>query len=226
MGRDTRITTHVCLTSRAFGASKIYLSGEEDHKLMENVRDTADRWGGNFEIEYAKNYMGVINKWKDNGGKVVHLTMYGSQAHEIVGEVQESGADILIVVGGAKVPGKVYKSADWNVSVTTQPHSEVSSLAVFQHLLMDGKEFDLEFENPVFEVIPTAHGKNVNIHDENRQFILEYFLGLKKYLNSIISNFNWMGENIIVYLMGIVFSIIRDNILLNNSDVKLINDTS
>lgn len=31
-----------------------------------------------------------------------------------------------------------------------------------------------------------------------------------------------MGENIIVYLMGIVFSIIRDNILLNNSDVKLI----
>ena len=64
IGRDTRITTHVCLTSRAFGASKIYLSGEEDHKLMENVRDTADRWGGNFEIEYAKNYMGVINKWK------------------------------------------------------------------------------------------------------------------------------------------------------------------
>ena len=57
IGRDTRITTHVCLTSRAFGASKIYLSGEEDHKLMENVRDTADRWGGNFEIEYAKNYM-------------------------------------------------------------------------------------------------------------------------------------------------------------------------
>lgn len=51
-------------------------------------------------------------------------------------------------------------------------------------------------------------------------------MGLKKYLNSIISNFNWMGENIIVYLMGIVFSIIKDNILLNNSDVKLINDTS
>jgi len=27
----------------------------------------------------------------------------------------------------------------------------------------------LEFENPVFEVIPTAHGKTVNIHDENRK---------------------------------------------------------
>lgn len=169
MEEITRITTHVCLTSRAFGASKIYLSGEEDHKLMENVRDTADRWGGNFEIEYAKNYMGVINKWKDNGGKVVHLTMYGSQAHEIVSEVQESGADILIVVGGAKVPGKVYKSADWNVSVTTQPHSEVSSLAVFQHLLMEGK-WNLIWSLKILylKLFQQHHGKNVNIHDENR----------------------------------------------------------
>ena len=31
-----------------------------------------------------------------------------------------------------------------------------------------GKEFDLVFENPVLEVIPTAHGKTVNIHNENR----------------------------------------------------------
>ena len=166
--RDTRITTHVCLTARAFGASKIYLSGEKDTHLMENVIDTASRFGGNFEIEYSESYMSVINNWKKNGGKVVHLTMYGSQAHEVADEIRNDGNDILIIVGGSKVPGKVYKSADWNVSVTTQPHSEVSSLAVFQHLLMDGKEFDLEFENPVLEVVPNAHGKTVNIHDENR----------------------------------------------------------
>lgn len=166
--RDTRISTHVCLTARAFGASKIYLAGEQDNKLMDNVRDIVSRWGGNFEIEYTDSYMCVINEWKNNGGKVVHLTMYGSQAHEIVGDVREDGSDILIIVGGSKVPGKVYKAADWNVSVTTQPHSEVSSLAVFQHLLMDGAEFNLEFEDPIFEVIPTANGKNVNIHDENR----------------------------------------------------------
>lgn len=166
--RDARITTHVCLTSRAFGASKVWLSGEEDQKLIGNVMDIVNRWGGNFEVEYEKNYMRVINEWRKNGGKVVHLTMYGSQAHEIVGEVQDSESDILIIVGGAKVPTKVYKNSDWNVSVTTQPHSEVAALAVFQHLLMDGKEFDLEFEDPVFEVIPTAHGKTVNIHDENK----------------------------------------------------------
>ena len=70
--RDTRITTHVCLTARAFGASKIYLAGERDNKLMENVRDTASRFGGSFEIEYTESYMGVINRWKADGGKVVH----------------------------------------------------------------------------------------------------------------------------------------------------------
>lgn len=166
--RDARITTHVCLTSRAFGADKVWLSGEEDQKLINNVLDIVNRWGGDFEVEYEKNYMEIINKWRKNGGKIVHLTMYGSQAHEIVDEVRNSECDILIIVGGAKVPTKVYKNSDWNVSVTTQPHSEVAALAVFQHLLMDGKEFDLEFPNPVFEVIPTAHGKNVNIHDENK----------------------------------------------------------
>lgn len=166
--RDTRITTHVCLTSRAFGASKIYLSGEKDSKLMENVLDTSKRWGGNFQVEYIENYMKLIFDWRKKGGKIVHLTMYGSQAHETIDEIRKSNSDILIIVGGAKVPSKVYKNADWNISVTTQPHSEVSSLAVFQHLLMDGKEFGLKFENPIFEVVPTAHGKNVNIHNENK----------------------------------------------------------
>ena len=162
--RDTRITTHVCLTARAFGASKIYLAGEKDKKLMDNVRDIVSRWGGNFEVDYTDSHMKIIRDWKDNGGKVVHLTMYGIQAHEVAPEIRETGDDILIIVGGSKVPTEVYKNADWNVSVTTQPHSEVSSLGVFQHLLMDGKEFDLEFEDPVFEFIPTAHGKNVNVH--------------------------------------------------------------
>ena len=169
IGRDTRITTHVCLTARAFGAEKVWLSGEEDHSLMKSVRDIVDRWGGNFEVEYNKSYMEIILNWRKNGGKVVHLTMYGSQAHEIAPEVIDSEKDILIVVGGSKVPTKVYKNADWNVSVTTQPHSEVAALAIFQHLLMEGKEFDLEFEDPVFEVIPTAHGKTVNIHEENKK---------------------------------------------------------
>ncbi len=171
--RDARITTHVCLTSRAFGASKIYLSGEEDEKLMKNVEDVVARWGGNFQIEYKKSYMNLIEEWQKNGGEVIHLTMYGSQVQDIVGEIRESPKDKLIVVGGSRVPTKVYKKSNYNVSVTKQPHSEVASLAVFQHMLMDGTEFDLEFDDAVFEVIPTAEGKQVNINEEKKEKIIK-----------------------------------------------------
>ena len=170
IGRDTRISTHVCLTARAFGADKVWLSGEEDTHLMDTVMDIVDRWGGNFHVEYVKNYLSLIKHWQSVGGRIVHLTMYGEQANEIIDEVKECGRDILIIVGGSKVPSKVYKNATWNVSVTNQPHSEVAALAVFQHLLMDGKEFDLDFEDPVFEIVPTLHGKNVNVHDENKHY--------------------------------------------------------
>ena len=148
IGRDTRITTHVCLTARAFGASKVWLAGEEDQKIINNVRDTVKRWGGgNFEIEYEKNYMELILKWRENGGQIVHLTMYGSQAHEVAPKVRDCGKDVLIVVGGSKVPTKVYKNADWNVSVTTQPHSEVAALAIFEHLLITMKIKSQENKN-------------------------------------------------------------------------------
>jgi len=166
--RDSRITTHVCLTSRAFGASKIYLSGEEDEKLMANVRDVVKRWGGNFQIEYKKSYMNLIEECQNNGGEVIHLTMYGSLVQDVIGEIKKSQKDKLIVVGGSRVPTKVYKKSNYNISITTQPHSEVSSLAVFQHMLMDGEEFDLEFDDAIFEVVPAAEGKKVNINEERK----------------------------------------------------------
>lgn len=164
--RDARITTHVCLTARAFGADKIILSGDEDKKLMENVGDVVGRWGGDFKVDYRRNSENFIEEWKNNGGEVIHLTMYGSQVQEIVEEIHKSPKDKLIVVGGARVPTKVYKQADWNVSVTTQPHSEVSSLAVFLHMLFEGKELDLEFKGSKMKVVPTAEGKKVIISEK------------------------------------------------------------
>jgi len=166
--RDARITTHVCLTSRAFGASKTYLSGEEDEKLMKNVEELVKRWGGNFQVEYKKSYMNLIEEWQNNGGEVIHLTMYGLEVQDIIDEIKESPKDKLIIVGGSRVPTKIYRKADYNVSVTKQPHSEVASLAVFQHMLMDGSEFNLEFDNAEFEIIPTAEGKRVNIEENEK----------------------------------------------------------
>jgi tRNA (cytidine56-2'-O)-methyltransferase len=161
--RDTRITTHVCLTARAFGASKIYLTGDKDTKLIENVQSVVKRWGGSFEIIYSKNYINILEEWQKNGGEIIHLTMYGLPVQKTIEKIQKSSKDKLIVVGGSRVPTKVYKKSNWNIAITSQPHSEVSSLAIFQHMLMYGKEFDLEFNDPVFEIVPTAEGKNVDI---------------------------------------------------------------
>lgn len=159
--RDARITTHVCLTARAFGASKVILSGDEDKKIIENVRDVVKRWGGSFEIDYAKNWSKFIDEWKKNDGEVIHLTMYGEPVQDITNNIIKSPRDKLIVVGGSRVPSKVYQDADWNVSVTNQPHSEVAALSIFLHTFFQGKEYDIDFEGGELKVVPTAHGKKV-----------------------------------------------------------------
>ena len=159
--RDARITTHVCLTARAFGASKVILSGDEDKKIIENIRDVVKRWGGDFEIEYTGNWDKFIEEWKKSDGEVVHLTMYGEAVQEITDEIRESPKDKLVIVGGSRVPSKVYQDADWNVSVTNQPHSEVSALSIFLHTLFEGKEYEINFNDSELKVIPTAHGKQV-----------------------------------------------------------------
>ncbi len=159
--RDARITTHVCLTARAFGASKIILSGDEDNKLMENVRDVIERWGGNFSLDYRKNWWNLLEEWKKDNGEIIHLTMYGLPVQEAIKDIRGSKHDKLVIVGGSRVPGKVYQESDWNVSVTAQPHSEVSALAIFLHLYFEGHELSKEFKGGKLKIVPSSHGKKI-----------------------------------------------------------------
>lgn len=159
--RDARITTHVCLTARAFGASGVFLDGDHDQKLMENVRDVVKRWGGSFQIDYQKNWKNLLEEWKKNDGEIIHLTMYGEPVQNVTPRIKDSKKDKLVVVGGPRVPTEVYQKADWNVAVTSQPHSEVSALALFLHLLFEGQELDLEFEGGEIKVLPSPKGKKV-----------------------------------------------------------------
>lgn len=159
--RDARITTHVCLTSRALGASGVFLSGDRDEKVMENVRDVVKRWGGDFKVEYRKDWDKLMEEWKTKGGEIIHLTMYGELVQEVVENIRRSSKDKLVVVGSSRVPSNVYQETDWNVAVTSQPHSEVSSLALFLHLLFDGEELEFHFKAGEMQVIPSAKGKTV-----------------------------------------------------------------
>ena len=161
VGRDTRITTPVCLTSRAFGADKVILSGQQDNHIIESVERIVDNWGGNFQVEYNKNFRQVIKEHKDNGFEVIHLTMYGKQVCDVIPTIRDNGKDKLIIVGGAKVPTEVYEESDWNLSVTNQPHSEVAALAICLHYIMDGEEFNTVYSDSKMEIIPNNEFKEV-----------------------------------------------------------------
>lgn len=162
--RDKRITTHVCLTARALGARAAHIAEEDDH-VVTSVRDLSDRFGGNFTVEDGTGWKGVVKQWKEQGGQVVHLTMYGRQLHEAVPDIQARQSDVLVVVGAEKVPGDLYKLADENVAVGNQPHSEVAALALLLDRLRDGAWEHDAFEGAEVKVIPQAHGKKVETQD-------------------------------------------------------------
>ena len=156
--RDKRVTTHLILAARAFGASGATYTGIKDPSLEETVNDIVSNWGGHFSIEFADSWRKAILKWK-RSGKVVHLTMYGLPLQQVISPIRDDPSDKLVVVGGAKVPGEVYGLADWNVAVTSQPHSEVSALAVFLHGFFEGRELDLVFEGARLRISPRERGK-------------------------------------------------------------------
>ncbi|MAG52554.1 MAG: tRNA (cytidine(56)-2'-O)-methyltransferase [Nanoarchaeota archaeon] len=116
--RDIRLSTHVALTSRAFGASKIYYSGQHDSSLETSIKKL------NFPIEYIENPKKLI---KESKSTIVHLTIKGEDYKKIIPKLK---GNLLIIVGGEKVPTEYYKLADYNISVTKYPHSEVAALAV------------------------------------------------------------------------------------------------
>ena len=112
--RDDRVTTHVALVARAFGASKIYMT-EINPEIKDTINKINNTWGGKFEIEFISNWKNVIIS-KKNTSKIIHLTMYGENINEIQKDIREEN-DILIVVGAEKVPREIYDYADYNVSV-------------------------------------------------------------------------------------------------------------
>jgi len=158
--RDQRITTHCCLVARAFGASKVIYSGERDQKLEQSINKVEHNWGGKFDIEHKKNCMPVLNGYKKRGYKIVHLTMYGLPVQKNITKLRKL-TKLLVVVGGEKVPPEVYQESDYNIAVASQPHSEVSALAILLHEYFKGKELDKRFSNARLRITPQAKGKFV-----------------------------------------------------------------
>ena len=124
-GRDPRLTTHLALAARALGARRMYLH-PSDPELAERIRSVGRLWGGTFEVLGIDEWKPLVRRYP---GAVVHLTMYGEPLDRVAPRLRRA-RDVLLVVGGAKVPSELYTMAGWNVAVGHQPHSEVAALAL------------------------------------------------------------------------------------------------
>ncbi|MDO8427742.1 MAG: tRNA (cytidine(56)-2'-O)-methyltransferase [Candidatus Diapherotrites archaeon] len=158
--RDERVTTHCCLVARAFGCKKIIIHGMEDPILIKTVQSISDRFGGTFKIEFTENWKPVLQQLKQQKYTLVHLTMYGQLIQKAQKKLKKT-KKIAIIIGSQKVPSDMYTLSDYNVSVTNQPHSEISALAVVLDRLQDSTK--IKFKKAKIKIIPTEKGKQVKI---------------------------------------------------------------
>lgn len=157
LNRDYRLSSHVGLVARAFGAAEIVVSGEKDPAILKSLRDVVKKWGGPFAVKYEKNFRKVIKNFR---GKKILLSMYGLPIQKTIKNIRGK-KNLLIVVGAEKVPAELYQLVDLNVAVTSQPHSEAAALAIFLHELLKGKELGKKFKRAKARVIPQEKGKKV-----------------------------------------------------------------
>ena len=158
VGRDDRISTHCGLVARALGASSIIYSGDHDDKMVAGINSVSERFGGKFTVGYNASWKHVITDFKKRKFTIVHLTAYGMPLQKKIASIKKS-KNILVIVGSEKVPGEVYYLADYNISVTSQPHSEIAALALFLYAY-DKKSLEQRFGGKI-KIIPQEKGKKV-----------------------------------------------------------------
>ncbi len=160
--RDDRTTTHAVLVSRAMGSEVIYMT-DVDNEIKKTLDKVNKRWGGEkeFRLEIIDNWKKLLKTWKENGGIVVHLTMYGAPINQKIKEIKELSQRILVVIGAEKVPKEVYFLADYNIAIGSQPHSEIAALAIFLDRIFEGNQFNKSFLDEKMRIIPSDKGKNV-----------------------------------------------------------------
>lgn len=154
-GRDNRVTTHVGLVARAFGAGELLIS-TKDETTRRTIMDVASRFGGTFSVKSGIKWRRIIKEWQ---GTKVHLTMYGEHMDDVLLKIPKD-EDLLIIVGAEKVPAEVFKAVDLNVAVGNQPHSEVAALAIFLDRFLEGDGLRKDFEGRM-KIIPCKNGKKV-----------------------------------------------------------------
>ena len=165
-GRDPRITTHLALVARALGSDGFLLAGDDDQEMFENLNSVSERFGGELDTEHVSG-LGHLKKHVENGGVAVHLTMYGEPFRQAIPKIRRD-RPLIIVVGGAKVPGDVYKICQHNVAVGNQPHSEVAALALFMDAWFGESGSERSFKDARLVIEGVNGGKLVHDNEDEK----------------------------------------------------------
>jgi tRNA (cytidine56-2'-O)-methyltransferase len=158
--------SELCLVARAFGASGVVLSSRKDPKLVKFMRLNNSKWGGSFTVESESNYMKALDQ--EGSYKKVYLTRYGVPLQEVISTLR-TYRNLLLIVTDKEAFGPASSRADFSVSITGQPHTSASAIAVFLHEFYSGRELAMHFENAQYKVVPSERG--VHVEKVNRSKI-------------------------------------------------------
>ncbi|MGC8478429.1 MAG: hypothetical protein ACP5NE_00670 [Candidatus Micrarchaeia archaeon] len=139
----------LALTARAFGAQSVTFTMRANRKLANYIKRTNSRWGGKFDVYFEKNWNEVIERSKNY--EKVYLTLGGVPINKMIYRIRTYKNIMLIVTlqGRERDFGQF---ADFNVSITNQPHSTISSVAVFLHMFYSGRELAIRFNNAKYKI--------------------------------------------------------------------------
>ncbi len=162
IGKGTYDTDlNLCLTARAFGASAITFSpmrGKTDPKLTKYCESVNKKWGGKFSVDFSADWKPFLGS-KKNYIKV-YLTRYGIPMKKLEYAVK-TYKNIILVITMSESVKSLYGLVDFNISISSQPHSSVSALAVFLDNFYKGRELAMHFENASYRVVPEEHDIHV-----------------------------------------------------------------
>tara|TARA_Y100000034_G_C6901087_1_gene416799 strand:+ start:1334 stop:1861 length:528 start_codon:yes stop_codon:yes gene_type:complete len=158
--RDKRLSTHIALTTRAFNCKKLYYSGQKDSSLESSITKINENFGSDFKIEHTKSPENLIKQKKKEDYLVIHLTVYGLPLQKNITKIRNH-KKILIIIGSELVPPIYYNLADYNISVTSQPLSELSALTILLHEYFQGAQLNTKFKNAKKRIMPQKKGKLV-----------------------------------------------------------------
>jgi tRNA (cytidine56-2'-O)-methyltransferase len=140
----------LCLTARALGASEITFVGDKDTRLIRYINNLNKNWGGKFKVQFAKSYKEALKS--DTKYKKVYLTRYGNPL-QTKSYMLKTYKNLVLIVTLKDEMEAIQKLADFNISVSSQPHCSSAAVAIFLHEFYNGRELAMHFENAKYKLV-------------------------------------------------------------------------